>query len=204
MPHDLPFRQAVCDQAPRWLRAGCFESLVHNLRAVLRLAAGRPKESLAVVLGSRALRSTPQVGTRATWDRQKPITLVVGHSPRSKRTQVRTMRAAFTSSNSSRSGPRRGIPKPEASTGKTYGQLGCTRWKEISSARPAPMREIIPRRRRRHQQLPPRAFFEARTVQQHRTSLRAFDQTRASTTAYRTDLIQSPSTGKVNIKSLCS
>ncbi len=133
--HDLPFRQAVCDQAPRWLRAGCFESFVHNLRAVLRLAAGRPKESLAVVLGSRALRSTPQVGTRATWT-DKTDNARRGHSPRSKRTQVRTMRTAFTSSNSSRSGRGGVFPKPEASTGKTYGQLGCTRWKEISSARP--------------------------------------------------------------------
>ena len=29
---------AVYEQAQRWLRAGCFEMLVHDLRAVLRLA----------------------------------------------------------------------------------------------------------------------------------------------------------------------
>ena len=33
MPHDLPPWHAVYDQAQRWLRAGCFESLVHDLRA---------------------------------------------------------------------------------------------------------------------------------------------------------------------------
>jgi len=36
MPHDLPPWHAVYDQAMRWLRAGCFEMLAHDLRAVLR------------------------------------------------------------------------------------------------------------------------------------------------------------------------
>lgn len=49
MPHDLPPWHAVYDQAQRWLRAGCFESLVHDLRAVLRLASGRAEEPSAVV-----------------------------------------------------------------------------------------------------------------------------------------------------------
>ena len=53
MPHDLPPWHAVYDQAQRWLRAGCFESLVHDLRAVLRLAAGRAEEPSAVVLDKR-------------------------------------------------------------------------------------------------------------------------------------------------------
>ncbi|WP_159351482.1 transposase [Roseomonas harenae] len=37
MPNGLPPWHAVYDQARRWLRAGCFEMLVHNLRAVRRL-----------------------------------------------------------------------------------------------------------------------------------------------------------------------
>ena len=73
MPHDLPPWHAVYDQARRWLRAGCFELLVEDLRAVLRLAAGRAEEPSAVVLDSRTLRSTPESGGRAAWDGHKPI-----------------------------------------------------------------------------------------------------------------------------------
>lgn len=73
MPHDLPPWHAVYDQAQRWLRAGCFEALVHDLRAVLRLAAGRAEEPTAVVLDSRTLRSTPESGARAAWDGHKRI-----------------------------------------------------------------------------------------------------------------------------------
>jgi transposase len=71
MLHDQPPWHAVYDQAQRWLRAGCFEALVHDLRAVLRLAAGRPEEPSAVVLDSRTLRSTPESGGRAAWDGHK-------------------------------------------------------------------------------------------------------------------------------------
>src|SRR5919206_177107 len=71
MPHDLPPWHAVYDQAQRWLRAGCFESLTHDLRAVLRLAAGRKEEPSAAVLDSRTLRSTPESGARAGWDGHK-------------------------------------------------------------------------------------------------------------------------------------
>src|ERR671932_2544015 len=62
MPHDLPPWHAVYDQAMRWLRAGCFEMLTRDLRAVLRLAAGRKEEPSAAVLDSRTLRSTPESG----------------------------------------------------------------------------------------------------------------------------------------------
>jgi transposase len=71
MPHDLPPWHAVYDQAQRWLRAGCFEALAHDLRAVLRLASGRAEEPSAVVLDSRTLRSTPESGGRAAWDGHK-------------------------------------------------------------------------------------------------------------------------------------
>ena len=71
MPNDLPPWHAVYDQARRWLRAGCFEMLVHDLQAVLRLAQGRPKEPSAAVLDSRTLRSTPESGGRAAWDGHK-------------------------------------------------------------------------------------------------------------------------------------
>ena len=71
MPNDLPPWHAVCDQAQRWLRAGCFEMLAHDLRAVLRLASGRKEEPTAAVLDSRTLRSTPESGNRAGWDGHK-------------------------------------------------------------------------------------------------------------------------------------
>jgi transposase len=41
MPNDLPPWAAVHQQTQRWLAAGCFEALVDDLRAVLRLAVGR-------------------------------------------------------------------------------------------------------------------------------------------------------------------
>ena len=71
LPNDLPPWHAVYDQAQRWLRAGCFEMLAHDLRAVLRLAAGRGEEPSAAVLDSRTLRSTPESGERAGWDGHK-------------------------------------------------------------------------------------------------------------------------------------
>ncbi len=71
MPNDLPPWAAVYQQAQRWLNAGCFEQLAHDLRAVLRLAAGRTEEPSAAVLDSRTLRSTPESGARAGYDGAK-------------------------------------------------------------------------------------------------------------------------------------
>ena len=73
LPNDLPpwHAVAVYDQAQRRLRAGCFEMLAQDLRAVLRLAAGREEEPSAAVLDSRTLRSTPESGARAGWDGHK-------------------------------------------------------------------------------------------------------------------------------------
>ncbi|BAV63064.1 IS5 family transposase [Sphingobium cloacae] len=68
MPNDLPPWAAVCQQTQRWLAAGCFEALVDDLRAVLRLAAGRPAEPTAAIIDSRTLRSTPGSGERAGYD----------------------------------------------------------------------------------------------------------------------------------------
>ena len=71
MPHDLPPWAAVYQQAQRWLKAGCFEHLVQDLRAMLRLAAGREAQPSAAVLDSRTLRSTPESGARAGYDGAK-------------------------------------------------------------------------------------------------------------------------------------
>lgn len=67
MPNDLPPWAAVYQQTQR-LAAGCFEALVDDLRAVLRLAAGRKPEPSAAIIDSRTLRSTPESGGRAGYD----------------------------------------------------------------------------------------------------------------------------------------
>lgn len=71
MPNDLPPWAAVYQQAQRWMAAGCFEALAHDLRAVLRLAAGRNEEPSAAIFDSRTPRSTPESGTRAGYDGAK-------------------------------------------------------------------------------------------------------------------------------------
>ena len=71
LPHDLPPWYTVYQQTQRWLRAGVFEDLVHDLRAVLRLAEGRAEAPSAVVLDSRTLQSTPESGARAGYDGHK-------------------------------------------------------------------------------------------------------------------------------------
>jgi transposase len=64
-PNDLPPWEAVYPQTPRWLIAGVFETLVHDWRVLLRLAAGRNTPPSAVILDSRPLPSTPESGGRA-------------------------------------------------------------------------------------------------------------------------------------------
>lgn len=71
MPNDLPPWEIVYQQAQRWLKAGCFEALAEDLRAVLRLAAGRPERPSAAIIDSRTLRSTPESGARSAYDGAK-------------------------------------------------------------------------------------------------------------------------------------
>src|ERR687894_2245575 len=71
LPKDFPPWEAVYQQTRRWLAAGCFEAIVHDLRAVLRFAAGRDPEPTAAVFDSRTLQSTPESGGRAGYDGSK-------------------------------------------------------------------------------------------------------------------------------------
>jgi transposase len=71
MPHDLPPWAAVYQQSQRWLASGCFETLAQDLRAVLRMAAGRDADPTAAIIDSRTLRSTPESGPRAGYDGAK-------------------------------------------------------------------------------------------------------------------------------------
>ncbi len=71
LPGDLPPWAAVHQQAQRWIAAGCFEDMVHDLRALLREAAGRDPDPTAVILDARTLRSTPESGRRSGYDGHK-------------------------------------------------------------------------------------------------------------------------------------
>jgi transposase len=71
IPHDLPPWAAGYQQARRWRAAGCFEALVHDLRAGRRRTAGRHPEPTAAVFDSRTMQSTPESGARAGYDGSK-------------------------------------------------------------------------------------------------------------------------------------
>jgi transposase len=71
IPHDFPPWAAVHQQAQRWIAAGVFEALVHDLRAVLRLADDRAPQPSAIVLDARTLQSSPESGGRAGYDGAK-------------------------------------------------------------------------------------------------------------------------------------
>jgi transposase len=71
MPHDLPPWQVIYQQSQRWIKAGVFESLVYDLRAVLRIAEGRKESPTAAIIDSRTLQSTPESGRRAGYDGAK-------------------------------------------------------------------------------------------------------------------------------------
>ena len=71
LPNDLPPWEVVYQQTQRWLRAGVFEALVHDLRLLLRLAQGRQEQPSAVIFDSRTLQSSPESGERAGYDGAK-------------------------------------------------------------------------------------------------------------------------------------
>jgi transposase len=71
LPNDFPPWQAVYQQVRRWIGAGVFEAMTHDLRALLRLAEGRPEDPSAAVLDGRTMQSTPESGARAGYDGYK-------------------------------------------------------------------------------------------------------------------------------------
>lgn len=70
-PHDLPPASAVYQQARRWVAAGVFEQIAHDLRMILRMVGEREAQPTAVVLDGRTIPSTPESGTRAGYDGHK-------------------------------------------------------------------------------------------------------------------------------------
>ena len=71
LPHEFPPWPLVYQQTQRWIAAGCFEAIVHDLRALVRVVRGRQPEPRAVILDSRTLQSTPESGHRAGYDGAK-------------------------------------------------------------------------------------------------------------------------------------
>jgi transposase len=71
MPNDLPPWWVVYQQAQRWFAAGVFEAMVHDLRLLLRLAAGRNEQPTAAIFDGRTLQSSPESGARAGYDGHK-------------------------------------------------------------------------------------------------------------------------------------
>ena len=71
MPTNFPPWEAVYQQWRRWQKAGVFEAMVHDLRALLRVAEGRKPDPTAAVFDSRTLRSSPESGHRAGYDGHK-------------------------------------------------------------------------------------------------------------------------------------
>ena len=71
MPHDLPPWQVVYQQAQRWMKAGCFEVMAHDLREMARVAKGRKPKPTAAIMDGRTLQSSPESGGRAGYDGYK-------------------------------------------------------------------------------------------------------------------------------------
>jgi len=68
LPTNFPPWEAVYQQARRWLAAGVFETMAHDLRMLLREAKGRMPQPRAVIFDSRTVQSTPESGARAGYD----------------------------------------------------------------------------------------------------------------------------------------
>ena len=71
LPNDLPPWYVVYQQMRRWIDARCFETMVEDLRILLREYAERKGQPTAMILDSRTLQSTPESGARGGYDGAK-------------------------------------------------------------------------------------------------------------------------------------
>lgn len=79
LPHDFPPWEVVYAQTQRWLKAGVFQALVHDLRALLRTLEGREPDPSGVVPKVRATPVTKVRATPVTDSRTLPATPESGH-----------------------------------------------------------------------------------------------------------------------------
>ena len=68
LPQHFPPWEAVYQQSQRWIKAGVFEAIVHDLREILRITTGKKAKPSAAIFDSRTLQSTPESGGRAGYD----------------------------------------------------------------------------------------------------------------------------------------
>ena len=71
MPNDLPPWYVVEQQTKRWIAAGVFDDIAHDLRCLLRIADGRQPQPTGAILDSRTLQSTVESGAAAGYDGAK-------------------------------------------------------------------------------------------------------------------------------------
>jgi transposase len=71
LPNDLPPWHTVYQQTQRWLAAGVFEAMAHDLRMLIREIEGRNPQPSAAIFDGRTLQSTPESGARAGYDGHK-------------------------------------------------------------------------------------------------------------------------------------
>ncbi|RIK45719.1 MAG: IS5 family transposase [Chloroflexi bacterium] len=71
LPHDLPPWHTVYQQTQRWIRAGVFEDIVHDLRELIRLGEGKAEQPTAAIFDSRTLQGSVENGQRGRYDGHK-------------------------------------------------------------------------------------------------------------------------------------
>lgn len=71
LPTNFPPWEAVYQQYRRWIDAGVFAEMTHDLRELLRWSEGRDPNPSAVVFDSTTRQSTPESGARAGYDGYK-------------------------------------------------------------------------------------------------------------------------------------
>jgi transposase len=71
LPTNFPPWEAVYQQTRRWINAGVFAEMTHDLRELLRWTEDRDPDPSAVVFDSTPRQSTPESGARAGYDGYK-------------------------------------------------------------------------------------------------------------------------------------
>lgn len=71
LPTNFPPWEAVYQQTRRWIDAGVFTAMTHDLRELLRWTEGRDPDPSAVIFDSTTRQSTPESGARAGYDGYK-------------------------------------------------------------------------------------------------------------------------------------
>ena len=71
LPGDFPPWQVVEQQSKRWIQAGAFEAMAHDLRMIIRRLHERAEQPSAAVFDGRTLQSSPESGGRAGYDGYK-------------------------------------------------------------------------------------------------------------------------------------